>query len=322
MFLFCLTAFTLISQENQDPSDALLDLLTSAGCEQPCYLGIEPLKTTQQQVETILQNQQISDYRFESLSPRVGYYTWRPEAQLPILNTGNLAGTIQIRVIDGIVVEISIPIYASADAVINAYGNPDTVREDGDIYQLLYPDIGLLFHMRTSVDTDKFLYVFISDADTDGTLLKNGSGAPVNQPCPNYGTPPCIAPTAIPNQQPTARLSVIVGGAGTWIITPDAIDTLTRIFCGIWVPCIPGERIQMGFDFGSSSDPDGTIVNYELWKQGASNPIYSGPNTLVDLHAEFVCGTETFTYTLTVTDDLGATDSVDVSRTLTGSNTC
>ena len=62
----------------------------------------------------------------------------------------------------------------------------------------------------------------------------------------------------------------------------------------------PGETVN--FDASGSSDSDGTIVNYE-WKEG---------NTVISTNPSFslsTLSTTTHTFTLTVTDDYGATDT-------------
>jgi len=69
------------------------------------------------------------------------------------------------------------------------------------------------------------------------------------------------------------------------------------------------EGIAMTFDGSGSMDPDGTIVNYD-WNFG-DNTAGAG----INVNHSFAAGT--YTITLQVTDDLGATDSVSLTINIT-----
>ena len=76
-----------------------------------------------------------------------------------------------------------------------------------------------------------------------------------------------------------------------------------------------GQNVQITLDATASSDPDGTITNYK-WEKG-STVIYDGPNPAATT-SERVCGTQSFTYTLTVTDNHGAEDTRTVGAAASG----
>ena len=70
-----------------------------------------------------------------------------------------------------------------------------------------------------------------------------------------------------------------------------------------------GETTTVPLDGSGSVDPDGTIVSH-VWTEG-------GSQVATGAMPEFTLGRGVFTFTLTVTDDNGATASDDVIVTVT-----
>ena len=77
----------------------------------------------------------------------------------------------------------------------------------------------------------------------------------------------------------------------------------------------PGDGVTASFDASASTDVDGTIVSYS-WNFGDGTAVVSGPNPTVN-HV-FIAGT--YTVTLTVTDNDGATDTATASFLAPGAN--
>jgi hypothetical protein len=241
---------TCISVETQaqisDDAQLLRDLLTSPNCNIACYKGLEPLVTTLSDLELFFNNNNL-DAEWVTSGESFGFYYWTP-SNVPfyVSTRGRLGAAFS----NGVLVQMDIPLDISTSTIIEAFGEPDDIKEEdeGAIYHMIYENEGLLFLYNTRFSTDQSVFVFLSNPQSQGTLLTNDRGRePIEQTCTTYGAPPCIAATAEPNQFPVAD-------AGT------NAQSQPGYLCHVVAAT---DTCQFQLDASSSSDIDGTLVAYQ-----------------------------------------------------------
>jgi PKD repeat protein len=154
-------------------------------------------------------------------------------------------------------------------------------------------------NVRSMFMVDGKLYT----AMTSGELVAHDWDAAAGLPV--AGTATTVSGPAIDGQDWRARGAVVVAGAGTEL--PNTPPTAA------FTPSCAQATCQ--FDASASADTDGTIVSY-TWNFGDD----SSPGTGVTANHVYAAS-GTFTVTLTVTDDRGATTSVSQDVTVTTPNT-
>jgi hypothetical protein len=238
-----------ISLTAQTDSQDLRDLLKSdVNCQQVCILGIEPGITTRQEVETIFTNEGVL---FMPILSGTGepvnlnamfWYATSSLAFSPSNDVPSVVGFDENNVVQHILYQT---VGLITTDVFDVFGNPDEVTEyvGANEFTITYMDEGLSFTVDTDEGSDRIAFIVIlPNTDTAYNDYNRGSiFETVDEPCPNYGAPPCIAPTAEPNQPPVAD-----AGSGYLCHVVAATDTC-----------------QFQLDASGSSDSDGTLVAYQ-----------------------------------------------------------
>jgi WD40 repeat protein len=178
---------------------ALRDLLTAPTCQRACFLGIRPGITTQAEVQNILVGLNIPydvDAGRSNNDEPNGTYYWVPPTSTPFTNGGGVI----LHFSDGIARQMLVSMSVAVNTVIDAFGAPVTVAETDDTYYLEYADLGLVFRVSSRTDPTRANgAILTADPALNNRFVGGTYGqSSVNQPCPTYGTTPCIAPTATP----------------------------------------------------------------------------------------------------------------------------
>jgi hypothetical protein len=184
-------------------AEQLRDLLTDPGCEKACYLGIEPGRTTRSEAEAILNREQLAFIHIPLISEGAGMLSWPQNPSLTFLDhvydaTLGYNGQVTFQLNAGVNVPVA--------TVIEAFGPPDKV-----LYGFVEPDFSLVYTrlnlvFLTSYEGKRITSLALALHDAPHINMVNSAGtAEVSQVCTNYGTPPCIVPTATPTPtiQPT-----------------------------------------------------------------------------------------------------------------------
>jgi WD40 repeat protein len=187
-----------------DPSaaDALRDFLTDPSCEQACIFGIQPGVTTQTDVEHLLAANNITP---DIISVGdITTYTWFLTPTPVFISEPAASDAIIVNfradVLEHIKINATIPIRI----VREAFGDPEDVRVYDGLpslrdYWLVYPSLGLVFGSDATAPSRTIVSIYIMPPHiVNNDIINSASTLDVDQPCPDYGTPPCIAPTAIP----------------------------------------------------------------------------------------------------------------------------
>ena len=209
----------IIYSQSSNSSDILRDFLTDNNCNAPCIYGIEPLVTTYAEAITIIEDVHGSNYTWTSVNQDdTGLISWIPPTYPPLSNTSLISQSL-ISVNNGIVTQLTLPVTASLSTIRSAFGEPNVIRISNESrFYIVYQNKDIVFHFDTSIDTVNSTFVSISHPSSLITMANNGPGEIVDQPCMVYGTPPCIVPTALPNQAP-------ISNAGADQTVSDATDT-------------------------------------------------------------------------------------------------
>ncbi len=183
---------------------ALRDMLTS--CDHVCFEGIELDTSTKADVLNIFNTlgikPVIDDYEDSAI------WWWKFEDAQPLATNGMHPKGGFITFHGEIVRQVAITLEAvEMTTVIDAFGAPDAVIEERSTngsgivtFKLVYTDERLIFS-TDPLNTNKIDNVFLVSAFKDNQLdvLLAGNSS---QPCSDYGTPPCLVPTATPLAAP------------------------------------------------------------------------------------------------------------------------
>lgn len=168
-------------------------------CLTACFMGVEVGLTTIQEVELMLQRENILYIKnvFETIS----IIEWEMP-QHEFLTYGQDPRFILVSFLDGVALKIISPLNAPVAAVIEVFGNPTHVTEEGRRYTLTYPQHGLTFVVEPSVSDEETFVVYVDTLTNPNAEFAILSGEPVTETCETYGVPPCIVPTATPTPIP------------------------------------------------------------------------------------------------------------------------
>lgn len=185
----------------QTSTDAqtLRSLIRDPSCQNPCFMGIEVDVTTVSQAYNIFVSLDIYfTYTGETLLSD-GTWFWTPDGSQPFVNeVGNPAGA-WITFVNGRVAQITLPLdYVPVATVLEAFGNPTVIRASTLTHTLVYSQLRLVFNIVDGYRPDTVNAVHLISGLTARNMLTTPIGQEVAQPCPIYGVPPCIAPTATP----------------------------------------------------------------------------------------------------------------------------
>ena len=231
VLIFILAITTIVSAQTSE-SNQLRELLTDSACPRACFFDIQTGVTTQQQVQNILAGLNITYEVYAGQSNNDepnGTYNWIPPTSTPF-TTG---GQVILHFSNGIARQMLISMNVSVTTVLETFGNPVTMAETDDTYFLEYADLGLVFTVSSRTDPTKVNQAILTADPAINNRFRDGTygTSPVNQPCSTYGTPPCIAPTAVPatatrtptptvTQTPTpAALSYRINTGGAQVTT-------------------------------------------------------------------------------------------------------
>jgi len=210
VLIFILAITTIVSAQTSE-SNQLRELLTDSACPRACFFDIQTGVTTQQQVQNILAGLNITYEVYAGQSNNDepnGTYNWIPPTSTPF-TTG---GQVILHFSNGIARQMLISMNVSVTTVLETFGNPVTMAETDDTYFLEYADLGLVFTVSSRTDPTKVNQAILTADPAINNRFRDGTygTSPVNQPCSTYGTPPCIAPTAVPataTRTPTPTVS-------------------------------------------------------------------------------------------------------------------
>ncbi|MBI5958546.1 MAG: hypothetical protein HY866_07425 [Chloroflexi bacterium] len=182
-------------------AQALRDMLTS--CDHACFEGIELDTSTKTDVMGIFNTlgiePVIDDYGDSAI------WWWEPkDGQSFAINEIHPKGGF-ITFHGEIVRQVAVTLDVDLTTVIEAFGSPDAVIEqlitNGTgivVYNLVYADKRLVFSTDSRYMIENVVLVSaFKDNQLDILLAGNSS-----QPCVDYGTPPCLVPTATPRSAP------------------------------------------------------------------------------------------------------------------------
>jgi len=187
--------FKISAQSDADKLRALF----GDECILACFMDIEPGVTTLLEVETQLQQENIS-YSKNGNEESVTLEWALPPQEF--VTDGASVPFILIIFLDDVVLKIIAPLNAPLDAVIEVFGAPHRVTQSDAHYYMTYPDQGLLFIVLDFSSTSRTFALISEAVYIPNSEITNPSGENIIQTCMTYGVSPCIAPTATPTQIP------------------------------------------------------------------------------------------------------------------------
>ncbi len=159
-------------------SVTLRDVLSDEGCQQACFMGIEPGVTTQAELEIILDELNIT-YQISpiGLSGHASVYSFRLNDVPPFIRNDYDVG---IGVGDGMVDQIVIPLQDSpTETILSLYGAPTRIADAGSI-TLAYPTSGIAFAVSRNNNSE---VAFASILDEEGITNIFIESYPIMPPC-------------------------------------------------------------------------------------------------------------------------------------------
>ncbi|GEM_PF-2949126 len=152
-----------------EAQESLSDLFFNSNCTAPCFLGIMPRQTTQQELETILTNNQIA-YTREILTPSgsIVSYSFNPVGVSPLI--WDMSGSVVILYGGVYLEEITISLVnVTVSDVINAFGVPSVIGNSGvEVTAYVYLDAGLAFFVDNA--SGAVTFVKIVSAGVNGLI--------------------------------------------------------------------------------------------------------------------------------------------------------
>jgi hypothetical protein len=191
-------AATPVATETPSPADLLYEALRGGDCSHPCFMGIEVGKSTREEVDALFELYNVEFYERETDAPENAYYEFVAPPQFVLfLEEDDLPTGGTIYFIDDIVISMNLFVHLETETVLEAFGPPDVVRNhDNLLFELVYFDERFVFNVLTEGIKP------VKIVDIVSTRKLNSLDTPyspiVDTPCESYGTPPCIAPTAVP----------------------------------------------------------------------------------------------------------------------------
>jgi hypothetical protein len=186
------------AQSLSPQGQALYDLFFNANCQALCFLGVESLITTEQELIDWLVAQNLQ-FSVDTSGPVTIVY-WQPPDRQFLLSQTWVLTTVPGGVVEHIVADIDVPV----KVVFEVFGSPDQVTIDdviGDydtayLHYLVYQDLGLAFMAGDFPYDGTTTFFSLSWPGNGFTWSELPPGEPLTQTCTTYGVPPCIAPTA------------------------------------------------------------------------------------------------------------------------------
>jgi hypothetical protein len=204
-------------------------------CQLNCFMGVEPLVTTESQLMNWLSSQNI-EYTTQPGQP-VSFISWHP-TQPEYLNTGY---PIRVALKNGLVDQIWGGIHAPVDAVLEVFGAPPVTsigylarNIDPDLLVMAYPQHGIAFHMHSSmysVNVDLVTRFNIAWPGNGYSWSEDPDGELFSEPCSIYGVWPCVVPSATPTLLPTVSVTATA--------TPSPTATCSPTPANLWINPLP-----------------------------------------------------------------------------------
>lgn len=197
MFSILSTAiFPIIAQGNTD----ILSLITDDRCEIACWLGIEPGKTTSQQLEVILDgNGLVYGSETFSMNAQQSFYTirWTDENANILFPYARDFGRTVILSYDGVVRSIrtsirSLPLSVLVD-VINTI--PDDIVRSPGVTTIVYRELGMVIAVSDQ-DNETRHIILATQRNLDIQLLENEFAVSIH---------PCVEPAILCNLETKAN---------------------------------------------------------------------------------------------------------------------
>ncbi|MBK9123811.1 MAG: hypothetical protein IPM16_11925 [Chloroflexi bacterium] len=178
----------------------ILNSLFAGECSPLCYMGLEPGVTTATEIVSSLE-QSNTAYHFE-----YGVIYWEPELIAGVNDGVDPFGfTITVGEDDQrTVIQVAAPIGVRVSAILQVFGAPEVVTYQFPMYLVGYPDLGLLFFVDATQNTQRASYLFLTEPENRVGMPSHPPGTPVTQECATYDVAPCIAPTATPTAVSTS----------------------------------------------------------------------------------------------------------------------
>jgi hypothetical protein len=191
-------AATAVATETPSAADLLYEALRDGDCSHPCFMGIEVGKSTRDEVDAIFELYDVEFYERETDTPENAAYEFViPPQFVPFLAEEDLPTGGSLTFGNNIVIAMYFLVHLETETVLEAFGPPDAVRNfDNLLFKLVYFDERLMFNVLPEEKKPiKIIYLMstIQPNPLDVAYAPN-----VDTPCESYGTPPCIAPTAVP----------------------------------------------------------------------------------------------------------------------------
>jgi hypothetical protein len=183
-------------------AQALRGMLTS--CDHACFAGIELDTSTKADVlnifDTLGVEPVIDDYENSAI------WWWELEDTQQFATNGMRPNGGFITFHGDVVRQVAVTLEAvGITTVIEAFGAPDAVIEEQTtngsgivIYRLIYAGKRLIFSTDTRFEYREVNVVILVSAEFKDNQLDGLLVGHLSQPCADYGTPPCLVPTATP----------------------------------------------------------------------------------------------------------------------------
>jgi hypothetical protein len=189
----------------------LQDLLNNISCQQACFMGIEPGRTTQTQVKNYFSTADIQYQIFAGIQgddEGNGIYYWGLDPSTEFFNPAyNLSSAIVFS--NSVVRQIELVLTVPTSVILATYGNPVFVlkADHGSYYYMVYPNNNIVFQIDTAFSSQNANLIFLV---TDDALVKSFINDSPLQPCVNpadicsiANTTPQITATATLTSLPT-----------------------------------------------------------------------------------------------------------------------
>jgi len=242
---------------------SLRELFNASSCAISCWLGIQPKVTTTSQLESILLQQGIN-YTVNEIDQFESQYSLEMSG-LSYIDTRNGTYGVSLSVVNGIVVEINLPVNIPLQQIVQEYGAPSIANIDGNDTTLVYPSYGLYFVASSVFGSE---YAWNVRIVGNGNLTAFFTGIPSNiQDCSVYSASGCILSTATPTVTRTPT------------ITPTSSGYSCP--CSIWGTPTPNvlaqpdsNAVEVGVKFQASVS--GSITGLRFYKASTNTGTHTG----------------------------------------------
>lgn len=161
--LFAVSILLSSCMGSQNTQSGVKRALSGKGCTNPCWETIQPGKTTQVELVSVLNNLGIDYENTPNSPPRNSFYTF--DATSP-LDSG---GGFSVQVLNNVVDRITMPANICISTLVEEYGRPPRIYKDqsGTADWLVYDQEGLTFQVDSSDSTRVSFVVLFAESSAE-----------------------------------------------------------------------------------------------------------------------------------------------------------